>query len=290
MRVHYLLAVAIALSTGCATTPPREPNERIAFLAHDDGFWQVWLIDADGSNARQLTHSPSEKARVSWFPDARALLVDTQDGALLRVDASSGSETPVVLPVHGMYDAAVSPDGRRVSFSLTQSDSPDANELWVCDLDGQNLHELTNRAGLQHQPAWDPRGGPIYYQSDLGPGASHDLWRIMSSGENDERLTFGDLRHLDVAVSSRGEIAYSGNQAGSFDVWLKTPQAEPKRLTDDPALDAHPSFSPDGDAIVFESSREGTLNLWRVARSGGASQRLTSFAAPGARGPAWSPR
>ena len=295
MRSPSTLSALLLLGlVGCAApTPPGESaplaTQRIAFLAHSEGFWQVWIANADGGEARQLTLSPTEKARVSWFPDGRELLVDTQEGVLFRVDTETGGETPVRLPVVGMLDAVISPDGRRIAFSLTQSDSPDANEIWVCDLDGANLRQLTNRAGLQHEPAWDPRGARIYYLSNLGPSGSHDIWRIAADGSEDERLTFGELRHLDVAVSSRDELAYSGNQRGSFDVWLKAPKLMPVQLTEDPALDAYPSFSPDGEAVVFESSRGGTLNVWRVARSGGSSEPVTRFAAPGARRPVWAP-
>ena len=295
MRSPATLSALLLLGlVGCvATTPPGQvappATQRIAFLAHSEGFWQVWIANADGSDARQLTRSPTEKSRVSWFPDGGELLVDTQEGTLLRVDTETGTETPVPLPVLGMLDAVISPDGRQIAFSLTQSDSPDANEIWVCSLDGGNLRQLTNRAGLQHEPAWDPDGARIYYLSNLGPAGSHDIWRIAADGSEDERLTFGELRHLDVAVSSRGEIAYSGNQRGSFDVWLKAAKLMPVQLTEDPALDAYPSFSPDGEVVVFESSRGGSLNIWRVDRDGGPSEPVTRFAAPGARRPVWAP-
>ncbi|MEX2206577.1 MAG: hypothetical protein WEF50_10165 [Myxococcota bacterium] len=286
-----LLLLALVGCVAPTSLVPQAPHpaQRIAFLAHSEGFWQVWIANADGSGARQLTRSPTEKARVSWFPDGRELLVDTQEGELLRVDAQTGFETAIPLPVAGMLDAVLSPDGRQIAFSLTQSDSPDANEIWVCDLDGSNLRQLTNRAGLQHEPAWDPTGVRIYYLSNLGPSGSHDIWRIAPDGSEDERLTFGELRHLDVAVSSRGEIAYSGNQRGSFDVWLKAPKLMPVQLTEDRALDAYPSFSGDGEIVVFESSRGGSLNIWRVARGGGQAEPVTRFAAPGARRPVWAP-
>ncbi len=295
MRSRAALSGLLLLGlVGCAASTSRTPAaphaaQRIAFLAHSEGFWQAWIANADGSGARQLTRSPTEKARVSWFPDGRELLVDTQEGVLLRVDVESGAEVSVPLPVAGMLDAVLSPDGRQIAFSLTQSDSPDANEVWVCDLDGSHLRQLTNRAGLQHEPAWDPSGARIYYLSNLGPSGSHDIWRIAPDGSEDERLTFGELRHLDVAVSSRGEIAYSGNQRGSFDVWLKAPELMPVLLAEDRALDAYPSFSADGEVVVFESSRGGTSNIWRVGRSGGQAEPVTRFAAPGARRPVWAP-
>src|SRR5262252_2715167 len=133
-RVPLILVFVL----GVCSHPGMAPSHvtRIAFLGRADSFWQVFVADGDGANSRQLTRSPVEKSRLSWFPDGDALLVDTQEGTLLRVDARTGTESRVALPVRGMLDAVVSPDGKRVAFSLTQSDSRDANELWVCDLDG----------------------------------------------------------------------------------------------------------------------------------------------------------
>ncbi len=296
MRLVAAVTVALSLGIpGCQGVGIVDENGnrnsgRIAFLGRAGAFWQVFVIRGDGTELRQITHSDVEKSRVSWFPDAESVLVNTQHGDLVRVDVETGIEIELPFALRGMLDAVISPDGRTVGFSFTQSDSRDANELWTCALDGSNLRQLTNRAGLQHFPSWGPDGATLYYLSDLGPRGSHDIWRFSIADDADERLTFGDLRYLDVAVSSRGELAYSGNQKGSFDIWLKSPGVGPTRLTDDPALDAHPSFSADGEQIVFESSRGGSLNLWRISRTGGAVAPVTQLPAPGARMPAWAPR
>ena len=63
--------------------------------------------------------------------------------------------------------------------------------------------------------------------------------------------------------------------------------ATPVRLTDTTAIDMTPAWTPAGDAIVFASSRDGTLDLWRLpvaieaggARAAGPPEQLTS--APG---------
>ncbi len=40
---------------------------------------------------------------------------------------------------------------------------------------------------------------------------------------------------------------------------------EPKRLTDDDAIDWNPVWTPDGKGIYFLSTRGGTMNLWKFA-------------------------
>ena len=47
------------------------------------------------------------------------------------------------------------------------------------------------------------------------------------------------------------------------------------RLTDTPAIDTAPSYSPDGARICFESDRGGTQQIYVMGASGGAAQRIS---------------
>ncbi len=65
-------------------------------------------------------------------------------------------------------------------------------------------------------------------------------------------------------------------------------RAEPIRLTSDPAEDRSPSWSPDGEQLLFASERDGDFELYVVDREGGEARRLTEHPASD-RSPAWSP-
>lgn len=73
------------------------------------------------------------------------------------------------------------------------------------------------------------------------------------------------------------------------DIWV-VPAAggEPRRLTDAPKHDRHPSWSPDGKWIVFESNRDGNFQIWIMPAKGGKARKLTSLATE-ANQPVWSP-
>jgi TolB protein len=61
------------------------------------------------------------------------------------------------------------------------------------------------------------------------------------------------------------------------------------RLTDTPAIDTSPSYSPDGTRICFESDRGGKPQIYLMAASGGPAQRI-SFGDGSYSTPVWSPR
>jgi Tol biopolymer transport system component len=80
-------------------------------------------------------------------------------------------------------------------------------------------------------------------------------------------------------------IAYSSNQTGNDDIWVQSiGGGRPVQVTSNTAGDRHPSWSPDGQRLVFESDREGG-GLFLVPPLGGEERRLTTF---GHR-PQWSP-
>ncbi|HRQ65186.1 MAG TPA: hypothetical protein PKZ76_10045 [Xanthomonadaceae bacterium] len=266
-------------------SPAQDIAADIAYLAHDGLYWQVAVTDARGEAHHVLTASEGDKTRVSWFPDGRRLLVNVADGRLFELNIATGEERPVPLPLEGMLDAALSPDGRHIVFSLSTSGSVDANNLWLFDLEGEEIRKLTHMARMQHEPTWNRNGTAVYFLSGDG-GQNHDIWKVEVATGSTAQLTAGMLYHFDVAVGPDGWLAFSSNRSGAYQIWAMDDLQAVSQLTDHPALDARPSWSPDGSHLVFESSRGGDMGLWRMARNGDEPQRLSPQERP-ARFPVW---
>ena len=82
--------------------------------------------------------------------------------------------------------------------------------------------------------------------------------------------------------SCSGKIAFTSNRDGNQEIYVMdaVPGAIPSRLTNNPALDAYPSFSPDGSKIAFMSTRDGNLEIYVMdAVPGAIPSRLTNNAA-----------
>lgn len=87
-----------------------------------------------------------------------------------------------------------------------------------------------------------------------------------------------------------GNVACSSNRGGNFDIWTFNPngtELDPVNLTNHPANDGRPRYSPDGRQIVFESTRAGGNNLFIMNADGSNVQQLT-FTNDATSG-AWSP-
>ncbi|WP_444893971.1 hypothetical protein ACJJIW_13155 [Microbulbifer sp. JMSA004] len=264
-------------------------EEDIAYLAPGkQGYWQVWVMDTQGQQHRQLTHSAFDKNSLSWFPDGKRLLVNGSQGELHEVELANAKELPITMPLKGFIDASLAPDGKSVVFSLSTSDSVDDNNLWRLPLDGSDQQKLTNMRHMQHEPRWHPDGKTVYFLSGDG-GEAHDIWALDLISGSKRQLTFNSLYNFDVVADTKGRLVFSSNRAGNYDLWLRESNGKLKQLTTDAALDAAPSWSPKGDAVVFQSTRDGAYNLWRLTLDDGELTQLTQFTS-GARKPLWRPQ
>ena len=258
---------------------------KIAYLSNINNYWQVWVMNADGSGKKQITSSKYDKSRISWFPDNIEILVNGSQGQITRVNTSTLEETEIQLPMKGVLDAVISPNGKYIAFSLSVAGSIDNNHIWRVDVNGENLTKITNMNGLQHEPVWSSDGNWIYFLSGRG-GQSHNIWRISLNDKSKEQITVGQLYNFDVTFSKDGDMAFSSNRDGNYDIWLQKKKVL-KNITDSRAIDSRPSFSPSGHYIAFESLRSGVMNIWVKSLKTSGLEQLTDEAF-GARYPIWS--
>jgi len=88
---------------------------------------------------------------------------------------------------------------------------------------------------------------------------------------------------------SLNKIAFVTNRDGNNEIYIMSADSSGQtRLTDNPADDRHPSWSPDGRRIAFSSDRDGNMEIYVMNADGSGVTRLTNNSAPDIE-PAWSP-
>lgn len=116
------------------------------------------------------------------------------------------------------------------------------------------------------------------------------LWRRWRTTREDRAELYirdvnsGDEKRLTTDVSYDGEpkwsvegrIAFDSKRNGNSDVYLTTKDGDVTRLTSSQAYDGSPEWSPDGQQIVFESMRDGHLQLYTMRPDGSGQARMSN--------------
>jgi TolB protein len=178
-------------------------GKRVAFNSDRDGTFNLYVIGADGSNLRQLTHERRgvEAGMQSWTADGKWIyfgLFGQGEPRMCRI-APDGSHLQVV---GKGIDPAVSPDGKTVVFARPREDG---HHLYAMDADGTNLRQLTPRGnafGGVHA-AWSPDGNWIVYADQVGQAL--EIFRMNADGKNIRQLTKLGKAATTPAVSPDGK-------------------------------------------------------------------------------------
>jgi TolB protein len=152
---------------------------RIAFRQQEGNTTEIAVSDFDGYNARVLTHDGTLVTGPSWIPGGRALLYTSWKGGgeeILEHNLGSGDRRVFANYPGANLSAEVSPDGQKAAMILSRSGSPN---LWVCNLDGSGLKQLTRTRDEDSSPTWSPDSQQICFVCNSGRA---ELQKVSASG------------------------------------------------------------------------------------------------------------
>jgi TolB protein len=159
------------------------------------------------------------------------------------------------------------------------------SHVYAMDYDGYGVYRVSNTGNLNLLPAWSP-SGQIAYTSYLWKNP--DLF--LTSGGRASRISKYPGLNTGAAFSPDGRIALTLSKDGNPEIYVMSASGGgARRLTNHPAIDASPSWSPDGGRIAFVSNRGGSPQVYIMSASGGGVRRLT-FKGNYNQEPSWCPR
>ena len=241
-------------STGVANWPSWSADGRSivfnAFLA-PDFLGQVWVMNADGSNQHPVLAQPDfSNERPSFLPDGSQVVFShcstTMDETcgVYRVGVHGAGLTQITPLTLGITDrgAVYSTDGRSIAIQTGGRDGL-ASTVDVLRSDGSHLRPLTPAAIIASRPSWSPDGNRIAFETHCCNPENQEIWVVDRDGD--------DLR----ALTHNGHDYFAGPH------------------------DFDPSWSPDGNFIVFQRDAPdfSSAGLWILSIDGHFARQIATL-------------
>jgi len=196
------------------------------------------------------------------------------------------AERRKLISIEGINGApAWSPDGRRLALSLSHRGSPD---IYIVNVASGQLSQLTTAPSIETEATWLDNNTVAFTSNRSG---SPQIYRKgLSSGSVAERVTFEGNYNAGASASPDGtKIAFIHNDSGNFRIAVQDLNNNVLEVLTDGRLDESPSFSPNGDQILYSTKDAGVDVLGVVSVDGLVEQKI-SLANENVRDPAWGPR
>ncbi len=275
---------------------------RIAFISdREDGVTlQIWTMNPDGSDPRQLTFGPGDKSHPRWSPDGTKLLYAAPGGRdqlgndlgldifVMNADRT-GEATNLTRNPGDDVEPRWSPDGNRVAFTSTRVN--DLRQVFVMPITCQPepmtceatapAQNLTAGFAVEYAPAWSPNGGTLAVVASINQAPGRIYTRPADGGEPSifdlqDRIIGAD--HLTWSFDGRYLVFSWIVKRGKQEIYIADMH---NRGLDPIALtlslgNKEPVFSPDGQWIAFTSTRDQDPEVYIMSTNGSAQQNLTN--------------
>jgi Tol biopolymer transport system component len=183
-------------------------------------------------------------------------------------------------------------DGR-LAFGFPKGDFT-TTDIYSVTPDGTGLRRLTDAPDFEACPSYSPDGKRIAYcRGAAAPTGVVEIWSMKQNGTHEHAITHVGGRATFPDYSPDGtRIAFMMSVPPTAQPDLYVIRADGSgltRLTDDPAFDGYPAWSPDGGSLAFVSTRSGIGQVWVMDAGGSDPVQLTFDLLPKNQLPDWSP-
>jgi hypothetical protein len=299
---------------------------KLVFISNRDGNQEIYQINADGGNLKNLTNSANDESQPALSPDENrvAYVVDNDILTMELIEQNQASNINTIQDSDSSNNY-LAPAWRETAVVFVAVPSTNKLRYVNCVIKKTNAgikHECLDT--LNGRPAWvkpsdlyeevevyPNKYGELPYigqQVDLGvfPGKSfsfspdgkkvalihyEDIWIYERDSSNSINLTnTGDINEIHVDWSPDGmQIAFASNGTGNYEIYVMNADGSNLRqITDTLSDDIYPTWSPDSSMLAFATNRDGNWEIYMMNADGSNQTNLTNNPADDTQ-PDWGP-
>jgi TolB protein len=242
---------------------------------------EIWVMDFDGRNQRQITHFNSLTIQPSVSPDGAKIAFTSYTKGQPRIFVFSTD--PVrdlrfynqIASMNGQ--PSFTPDGKQIVYS---SSAGVCCRIFIANMDGSGFQAVTSPGSIDAEPKVNPKTGQTILFSS-GRSGPEQMYLMSLNGTDIERLSDGTGEASNPAWSPDGQhVAFAwtrGYAQGKFNVFIMdVGSRQYVQLTHDEGRNENPTFAPGGTHLAFMSTRNGREQIYSMLADGSGVQALTS--------------
>jgi Tol biopolymer transport system component len=248
-----------------------DPNPKICFPNCD---YNLYVMNADGSDQRRLTALPGTEWNPDWSPDGQSILFNAsglgfEKAGIYRMDLDGGEPQPLLVDDFNNAAPDWSPDGNQIAFSSNRDGNMD---IFIMDAAGSTIRKIVDTTMDDYFPNWSPDGTQMTFFAADWPAVQQDIYTMDADGSNLQNITNTPyVVDEDPRWSPDGsKIIFQSDRDRNFEIYVMNPDgSQPQNLTQNRSPDYWPDwFMPHEKQIAFVSDHAGRAQIYLMPAPG----------------------